>query len=72
VDAAGTAVGGITLQPTTIAIDGTTATVTYDVLFAGTAVYSALTGTVGQVGDVWTVNRDVFCSFMSSARTPCA
>jgi iron complex transport system substrate-binding protein len=47
------------------------ATVTYDVLFGGTAAYTDQTGTVERVNGVWTVGRDQFCSFMVSARQSC-
>lgn len=69
--AAGSDMGGISLAPTGVAIDGDTATVTYDVLFGGSAAYTALTGTMTVVDDTWTVGRDEFCGFMASARTPC-
>lgn len=69
--AAGDGMGGITMDVTEVVLGGDTATVTYDVLFGGTAAYSDLTGTLVRVGDTWTVTRDEFCSFMASARTPC-
>lgn len=68
---AGEQVGGISLEPTAVAIDGETAEVTYDVLFGGTAAYSDQTGTVERSGDTWVVGTEQFCSFMASARTPC-
>ena len=52
-------------------IEGDTATVTYDVLFGGTAAYTAQTGTLTRVDGAWIVVRDEFCSFMASARNPC-
>jgi iron complex transport system substrate-binding protein len=70
--AAGDGMGGITMDVTAVVVDGDTATVTYDVLFGGNPAYSDLSGTLVRAGDTWTVTRDEFCSFMASARTPCA
>ena len=64
--------GGIALKPTAVTVDGDTATVTYDVMFGGTAAYQDLTGTITKVGDTWQVTKVDFCGFMASARTPCA
>lgn len=69
--AAGEGVGGISLSPTAVTIDGDEATVTYDVLFGENAAYSDQTGTIERVDGVWVVARDEFCGFMASARTPC-
>ncbi len=69
---AGATMGGIALSPTAVAIDGDQASVTYDVLFGGSAAYTDLVGEMTFVDGVWVVGRDEFCSFMSSARTPCA
>jgi iron complex transport system substrate-binding protein len=69
--ATGSSMGGIALDPTGVAVDGDVATVTYDVLFGGTAAYSDQTGTLTNVDGTWQVGRDEFCSFMASARTPC-
>jgi iron complex transport system substrate-binding protein len=63
--------GGIQLTPTNTVIDGETATVTYDVLFAGNPAYQDQTGTLSLVDGVWVVSREEFCAFMASARTPC-
>ena len=68
---AGSAMGGISLEPTDVVIEGDTATVTYDVLFGGTAAYTAQSGTLTRIDGVWTVAKDEFCSFMASARNPC-
>jgi iron complex transport system substrate-binding protein len=68
---AGSGLGGISLDPTAVTVDGDTATVTYDVLFGGTAAYEDQTGQLTRVDGVWTVARSEFCSFMASARTPC-
>jgi iron complex transport system substrate-binding protein len=69
--AAGSVMGGIQLTPTNTVIDGDTATVTYDVLFAGNPAYQDQTGTLSLVDGVWVVSREEFCAFMASARTPC-
>lgn len=70
--AAGSAMGGIKLDVTTVAVSGDSATTTYDVLFGSTAAYKALSGTIRKTGGTWTVSREDFCSFMASARTPCS
>ncbi len=70
-ETAGSSMGGISLQPTDVAIDGDTAMVTYDVLFGESTAYSALTGTITLVDGTWVVGRDEFCGFMASARNPC-
>jgi iron complex transport system substrate-binding protein len=69
--AAGAAMGGISLQPTAVVIDGDVATVTYDVYFGETVAYSALEGQMANVGGIWVVARDEFCTFMASARNAC-
>jgi hypothetical protein len=70
--AAAERVGGITVEPTDVAADGDTATVTYRVLFAGNETYADLTMDVTQVDGEWIVPTDAFCGFLASARTPCA
>lgn len=67
----GQTMGGISLEPTLASIDGTTATITYNVLFGGAAAYSDLTGEIHLVEDTWVVSRDEFCSFMAQARNAC-
>ncbi|MEQ8438465.1 MAG: iron-siderophore ABC transporter substrate-binding protein [Ilumatobacter fluminis] len=69
--ATGDTMGGIALDPTVVQIDGTDAIVTYDVLFGGSAAYTALEGEIADVDGVWQVSRDEFCDFMALARTPC-
>ena len=69
--AAAERVGGITVEPTDVAADGDTATITYRVLFAGTEAYADLTMDVTQVDGAWIVPSDAFCGFLASARTPC-
>lgn len=69
---AGSAMGGISLVPSAVSIDGDTATVTYDVMFGPAAAYKDLSGPIVKTADgVWQVSRADFCSFMASARTPC-
>jgi iron complex transport system substrate-binding protein len=69
--AAGDAMGGITLVPTEVVVAGDTATVTYDVMFGGTAAYTALTGEIALIDGTWVVSRAEFCGFMASARNAC-
>jgi hypothetical protein len=66
------AVGGITVEPTDVAVDGDTATITYRVLFGGNEAYADLTMDVSRVDGEWVVPTTTFCDFLSSARTPCA
>ena len=68
---AGSAMGGISLKPTDVTIEGDSATVTYDVLFGTETAYSDLTETVGRVGDSWVVANTTFCGFLTQARVPC-
>ena len=67
----GASFGGVSLEPTAVSIEGDVATVTYNVLFGGSAAYRDLSGEMQLVDGVWVVSRDTFCGFMSSARTPC-
>ena len=69
--AAGTAMGGISLAPTEVVVDGDTATVTYDVMFGETAAYTDQEGSIALVDGTWVVSRAEFCSFMASARNDC-
>ena len=68
---AGSAMGGIILKPTAVAIQGDTAVITYDVLFGGTAAYKDLSKTITRVDGHWVVPTKEFCAFLSSARVPC-
>jgi len=68
---AGSAMGGISLVPTVVAIDGDSATLTYDVMFGEETAYTALEGEMTLVDGVWVVSREEFCSFMASARNAC-
>jgi iron complex transport system substrate-binding protein len=69
--AAGSAMGGITLVPTDVGVDGDSATVTYDVMFGASAAYTDLSGLISLVDGTWVVSRTVFCTFMASARNAC-
>lgn len=69
---AGEAMGGISLTPTAVAIEGDTATITYDVLFGGSAAYTDLSKTIERIGETWVVSRASYCDFLASARTPCS
>lgn len=69
--AAGNGFGGISLVPTDVAVDGGAAEVTYDVNFGDNPAYSDQIGTIELLDGVWTVSRDEFCAFMSSARVGC-
>lgn len=70
--AAGQGLGGVSLEPTAVEVNGDEATVTYDVLFGGTAAYTDLTGEIQRTNGTWTVSREVYCGFLASARTPCS
>lgn len=65
------AFGGISLDATAVEINGDTAEVTYDVIFGERTAYSDLTGEAVRKDGVWTVTRERFCTFMSSARVSC-
>ena len=69
--AAGSTMGGITLEATAVVITGDEALVTYDVLFGGTAAYQDLDKTLVRVGDDWVVPQAAFCELLTSARVPC-
>ena len=68
---AGSAMGGISLKPTAVAIAGDAATVTYDVLFGTATAYSALSEQIDRVNGQWVVSTKVFCGFLTQARVPC-
>lgn len=63
--------GGISLEPTSVVVDGDEAEVTYDVLFGGSAAYTDMSGDAVLREGVWMVTRARFCAFMSSARVSC-
>jgi iron complex transport system substrate-binding protein len=68
---AGAAMGGITLVPTDVVVNGDAATVTYDVMFGDSAAYTDLSGLISLVDGTWVVSRAEFCGFMASARNAC-
>lgn len=68
---AGASMGGITLVPTAVTVEGETAAVTYDVYFGDAVSYEGLDGEITLVDGVWTVSREEFCGFMASARNAC-
>ena len=65
------AFGGISLNATAVEINGDKAEVTYDVIFGERTAYSDLTGDAERRDGTWTVTRERFCTFMSSARVSC-
>lgn len=69
--ATGAAMGGITLVPNNVVVNGDAATVTYDVMFGDSAAYTDLSGLITLVDGTWVVSRAEFCSFMASARNAC-
>lgn len=68
---AGIAMGGISLAPTEVTVEGVEATITYDVMFGGNVAYGDQIGMIALADGNWTVSREEFCGFMASARTPC-
>lgn len=68
---AGASMGGITLVPTNVVVNGDSATVTYDVMFGSSAAYEDLVGLIDLVDGTWVVSRTEFCTFMASARNAC-
>tara|TARA_B100001996_G_scaffold240630_1_gene186037 strand:+ start:1749 stop:2339 length:591 start_codon:yes stop_codon:yes gene_type:complete len=64
--------GGITLRPSGVTVDGDTATIIYDVLFGENAAYESLDRVINRIDGVWVVSQEDYCSFLSSARTPCS
>jgi hypothetical protein len=67
----GESMGGIGVAVTGVNIDGDTAKVTYDLLFAGNPTYPGLTGDAVKTAEGWKITRAGFCSLMSSARVGC-
>ena len=62
---------GIALKPTAVAIEGDTATITYDVLVGGTVAYTGQTGTLAKLANVGVVPMAELCRFLASASNPC-
>lgn len=67
----GESMGGITLVPDAVTIDGEVAEVQYDLLFGGTPTYPDLSGDAVLSDGVWKVTREMFCGMMASARVGC-
>lgn len=67
----GESMGGITLVPDAVTIDGEVAEVQYDLLFGGTPTYPDLSGDAVLSDGVWQVTREMFCGMMTSARVGC-
>ncbi len=68
----GESMGGVSLAPKKITVDGDTAEVIYDLLFGGTPTYPDLTGDAVRIDGTWQVTREMFCSIMTSARVGCS
>ncbi len=68
---AGEGVGGIFLEVKAVTVDGSTAEVVYDLLFAGSPFVSAQDGGAVLNDGQWQVTREFFCSIMESARVGC-
>lgn len=67
----GKGMGGVSIEPRRITIEGDTATVLYDLLFAGTVARADLTGDAVLIDGTWKITRDKFCSIMGFARVGC-
>ena len=67
----GESMGGVALTAKEITVDGSVATVIYDLLFGGTPTYPDLTGDAVLIDGTWKVTREMFCSIMTSARVGC-
>jgi hypothetical protein len=68
---AGEGVGGIFLEVKAVTVDGSTAAVVYDLLFARNPFVSAQDGDAVLNDGQWQVTREFFCSIMESARVGC-
>jgi iron complex transport system substrate-binding protein len=67
----GTQFNGFTVEVKTVAINGNTAAVTYDLHFGGTKRYTDLPGTIENRNGTWTVTRAELCGFTASAGVTC-
>jgi hypothetical protein len=67
----GESMGGVALAAKEITVDGSVATVIYDLLFGGAPTYPDLTGDAVLIDGTWKVTREMFCSIMTSARVGC-
>lgn len=69
--ATGTSMGGVSLDPKSVTIDGDLAMVNYDFLFGGSPSYTDLTGDAVRTAAGWQITREMFCDIMRSARSSC-
>ena len=67
---AGEGVGGIFLE-VSVTVDGPSAAVVYDLLFAGNPFVATQDGKAVLNDGLWQVTREFFCSIMDSARVGC-
>lgn len=67
----GESMGGIGVVVKEVTVDGSTATLVYDLLFNNNPTYPDLTGRAVLTEAGWQVPRGAFCSLMSSARVGC-
>jgi hypothetical protein len=70
-NANGEFVGGIGVLPLEVVIDGDTAEIVYQILFAGNPSYSPQSGSAVKVDDTWQVTREAFCALMVLAQGGC-
>ena len=64
-------VGGVSVDVTSVTVNGETADVVYTLMFSGNPTYPGQTSVaiLGSTG--WQLSRDVFCGVMASARSAC-
>jgi hypothetical protein len=67
----GTSMGGVGIRITEVVIDGSGASVRYDLLFNNNPTYPDLSGTAILTDAGWQVPRSEFCIMMSNARAAC-
>lgn len=67
----GEMMGGVSLDPKAVVIEGDTAIVSYDFLFGGNPSYTDLTGDAVKTESGWQITREMFCGIMTSARAGC-
>lgn len=67
----GELMGGVSLDPKSVAVEGDTAVVYYDFLFGGNPSYTDLTGDAIRTEAGWQITREMFCGIMTSARAGC-
>ena len=67
----GESMGGVSLDPKRVVVEGDTAVVSYDFLFGGSPSYTDLTGDAVRTAARWQITREMFCGIMRSARSAC-